>query len=62
MIDRLHAEASAIIASPEVQKQFADQGMIVADPASPAELQRYVKSEIERWGKLVRQAGAAGLE
>jgi tripartite-type tricarboxylate transporter receptor subunit TctC len=62
VIDRLHKEASAIIATPEVQKQFVDQGMISADPASPAELQRYVKSEIERWGKLVRQAGAAGLE
>ncbi len=62
IIDRLHAEASAINASPEVQKHYAELGLIVADPASPAELQRYVKSEIERWGKLVRQAGAAGLE
>jgi len=28
----------------------------------PAALQRYVKSEILRWGKIVQQAGLAGSE
>jgi len=29
---------------------------------SPDELARFVQSEIERWGKVVRAAGAAGIE
>jgi tripartite-type tricarboxylate transporter receptor subunit TctC len=62
VVDRLHAETSAILASPDVQKQLLDMGIVLADPATPAELQRFVESEIVRWGKMVHQAGAAGLE
>jgi tripartite-type tricarboxylate transporter receptor subunit TctC len=35
---------------------------IPGEAAKPAELQRFVESEIVRWGKLVHLAGAAGLE
>jgi hypothetical protein len=28
----------------------------------PAELARFVESEIVPWGKIVQQAGAAGIE
>jgi tripartite-type tricarboxylate transporter receptor subunit TctC len=62
VVNRLHAEASSILASAEVQKQLSEMGTVPADPATPAELQRYVESEIVRWGKLVHQAGVAGLE
>jgi hypothetical protein len=33
---------------------------IVSGP--PEELQAYVKSEIGRWGEVVRKAGAAGVQ
>jgi tripartite-type tricarboxylate transporter receptor subunit TctC len=28
----------------------------------PAELEAFVKSEIVRWGEVVKKAGAAGIE
>jgi tripartite-type tricarboxylate transporter receptor subunit TctC len=36
--------------------------MIPGKPSSPEELQRFIDSEIARWGKVVQQAGLAGTE
>ena len=36
--------------------------MIPVDSPPPEELARYVGSETVRWGKIVQQAGAAGIE
>ena len=52
----------AILAEPEVGEQIARFGMIPQDSASPEELHRYVASETARWGKIVQQAGATGIE
>jgi len=62
IVDKLHAEVKRIMAMPEVQQKFIDLGNIPLVSPPPAELQRYVKSEIVRWGKIVQQAGIAGTE
>jgi tripartite-type tricarboxylate transporter receptor subunit TctC len=62
VVDLLHAEIKAAIAAPEIRKQLIEMGLVPADPIAPAELQRFVETEIVRWGKVVRQAGAAGIE
>jgi tripartite-type tricarboxylate transporter receptor subunit TctC len=62
IVDKLNAEVRAIIASADGKKQLLDMGLIPAEPTPPAELQRFMGAEIERWGKLVQQAGAAGIE
>ena len=36
--------------------------MIPGSPSSPEELQRFIDSDIVRWGKVVQQAGLAGTE
>jgi hypothetical protein len=36
--------------------------MMAIDSPPPAELALYVKSEMVRWGKVVRQAGLAGSQ
>jgi hypothetical protein len=36
--------------------------MIPLDSPPPEELQRFIVSEIVRWGKIVQQAGIAGSE
>ena len=38
------------------------KGMVPLVTAPPADLQTYVKSEIVRWGDVVRRAGVAGSE
>jgi tripartite-type tricarboxylate transporter receptor subunit TctC len=62
VVDKLHAEVKAIMAMPDVQKRFVDLGNIPLVSPPPDELRRYVKSEIVRWGDVVRKAGLAGSE
>jgi tripartite-type tricarboxylate transporter receptor subunit TctC len=62
IVSRLHGELKDIVASDEIQKQFIAIGNIPLSSPPPDELQRYVKSEIVRWGKVVEQAGIAGSQ
>jgi tripartite-type tricarboxylate transporter receptor subunit TctC len=62
IVARLNAELNKVAALPEVQQQIVKLGMIPGGSASPEELQRFINSEMERWGKVVRQAGLAGTE
>jgi tripartite-type tricarboxylate transporter receptor subunit TctC len=63
IIDRLHAEIVRYIASPEGQKKLVNEmGLIPGAPTSPDDLAKLVAKEVEDWGKLVRLAGAAGIE
>ena len=62
IVDALHAQATSIVASPAVRQQFIDLGMMAIDSPPPAELALYVKSEMVRWGEVVRQAGLAGSQ
>ena len=62
ILNKLHGEVKAILAQPEVREQIARLGMIPQDSPPPEELHRYVASETVRWGKIVQQAGAAGIE
>jgi tripartite-type tricarboxylate transporter receptor subunit TctC len=58
IIDKLHSELKAIMAMPETRQQIDKIGLMPVDTGSVAELQGYVKSEIVRWGDVVRKAGA----
>jgi tripartite-type tricarboxylate transporter receptor subunit TctC len=62
IIDRLHKELSGYVASAEGQKKLLTMGLIPGEPTPPAELARFIQREITEWGKIVRQAGAAGIE
>jgi tripartite-type tricarboxylate transporter receptor subunit TctC len=62
VLDKLNAELRAILGEPEIHKFIADRGLIPLVSPPPDELQRFVRSEIVRWGKVVEQAGAAGTQ
>ena len=62
IVDRLHKEIVAYIASAEGQKKLADMGLMPGAPTSPAELSKFVAREVVEWGKVVQKAGAAGIE
>ena len=51
-----------VLEEPAIRAELGRRGLIpvVTDP--PDQLQQFVKDEIVRWGELVRQAGAAGIE
>jgi len=57
IIERLNAETVKILASPALKEQLAGQGL-EATPSSPAEFSAYLKSEVAKWGKVVKASGA----
>ena len=59
IVNKLHRELKAIIASPEIQQEFAKTGRISVDSPSPDELRKFMRSEIVRLGKVVEAAGIA---
>ena len=62
IVSKLQHALNSALALPDVQQQIIRLGMIPGSPSSPEELQRFIDSEIVRWGKVVQQAGLAGTE
>jgi tripartite-type tricarboxylate transporter receptor subunit TctC len=60
VIDKLHGELKTILAMAEVKEFIAKSGMVPMPERSVEGLQDFVKAEIARWGKVVRDAGIAG--
>lgn len=58
IVDRLHVALKQIEAEPEIQRKIKQLGMIPLDTPPIVEMQRYINSEIARWGKVVLEAGA----
>ncbi|HEX2545951.1 MAG TPA: tripartite tricarboxylate transporter substrate binding protein [Ramlibacter sp.] len=56
VIDRVNAEAVALLNSPELAKAFGDKG-IVASPQSPDEFGRFVNGEVAKWKDLAGKVG-----
>jgi tripartite-type tricarboxylate transporter receptor subunit TctC len=62
IVERLHAEARAILADPELRAQFVRQGLIPVDTPSPDELRAYVREQIAYWDRTLHRIGLAGIE
>ena len=56
IVDRINAEANAILKVPEMDKLLATDGVAPAG-GTPEQFAATIKSDIERWGKVVKQAG-----
>ena len=56
IIARLHKEFFAILSDAAVREQILSHGMEAA-PGSTEDFARYIRSEYEVWGKVVKQAG-----
>ena len=62
VVDRLHAELKAVTASAQTRDQISKLGLTPLATPPLATMQTFVKSEIERWGKVVEAAGIAGSQ
>ena len=62
ILHRLNAELTAIIKDPIVVPEMTKRGFVPTAGGPPEQLASFVKTEIDRWGKVVRAAGAAGIE
>jgi tripartite-type tricarboxylate transporter receptor subunit TctC len=57
---RLRATISAAMAEPAMRERWVQLGMVSLGDPSPAEIARFVATEAERWGPVVRASGATG--
>ena len=58
IVDTLYKEMKVVLALPEIKLRINELGMIPIDSPPPDELARYVKTEIVRWGEVVKKSGA----
>ncbi len=56
VVDKIAADVGRVLRHPEVIKSLADQGVATA-PGTPAEFDRFILSEIDRLGAVVKNAG-----
>jgi tripartite-type tricarboxylate transporter receptor subunit TctC len=62
IVARLNRELNAITADSDIRQKLIALGLNPIGKGTPAELDRFLQSEILRWGKVVQQAGVAGSE
>jgi tripartite-type tricarboxylate transporter receptor subunit TctC len=62
IVEKLHAETKSVLDLPEVKEQIVRGGLVSMPNPSVDALHSYVRSEIVRWGTIVRQAGIAGSQ
>ena len=61
VVAKLHDDIASILATKESQDETVKSGMLpVNPPMSVDALKKFVKDEIERWRKVVKQAGLEG--
>jgi tripartite-type tricarboxylate transporter receptor subunit TctC len=56
VVDKLNAEINKVISRPDVKAAWDKQGA-VALTMSPAEFDAYLRKDIEKWAKVVKEAG-----
>jgi tripartite-type tricarboxylate transporter receptor subunit TctC len=62
IVGKLHREVTAAIADPEVRREFVKLGLVPVQSPEPEALPGFVRSEIARWGEIVKRAGLAGSQ
>jgi tripartite-type tricarboxylate transporter receptor subunit TctC len=56
IVDRLYRETVAVINMPEAREQLQNAGLDPA-PSNPEAFRAYLKAELAKWGKLIKDAG-----
>jgi tripartite-type tricarboxylate transporter receptor subunit TctC len=57
IVDRLNAEISKIVSSPDVKEDWAKQGAVPM-AMTPDQFAQYMRDDIEKWAKVVKVSGA----
>jgi tripartite-type tricarboxylate transporter receptor subunit TctC len=55
IINRLNMEINAALVDPKIKARLADLGSIPT-PMSPADFEKLIAAETEKWGKVIRAA------
>jgi tripartite-type tricarboxylate transporter receptor subunit TctC len=55
IVERLHADTVKALADPDVKKKFGDLG-VVAVSSTPEEFSAFIRAEMAKYGKLIKEA------
>jgi tripartite-type tricarboxylate transporter receptor subunit TctC len=55
IVDKLHQDTVKVLADPDTRKRFADLG-VEAKSSSPAEFAAFIKAEMAKYAKLIKEA------
>jgi tripartite-type tricarboxylate transporter receptor subunit TctC len=61
IVDKVHQDTVKVLAMPDVQKRFADNGLDVVG-GTPAEFAQVIRTEIPYWAKIIKEAGIKATE
>ncbi len=56
IVDKVSADAEKALKMPDLQARFASLGLEIS-PTSPAKFDAFVKSEVDKWGKVIDAIG-----
>jgi tripartite-type tricarboxylate transporter receptor subunit TctC len=56
VIAKFNAEVQKVVANPDVKERLLAQGAI-AQSGTPEQMGQQIKSDVAKWGKVVRTAG-----
>jgi tripartite-type tricarboxylate transporter receptor subunit TctC len=59
VVDKLHVELKAIMAMPDTRQAIMKIGLVPVDTSSVEQMRDFVRSEIIRWGEVVKRSGAS---
>jgi tripartite-type tricarboxylate transporter receptor subunit TctC len=62
IVTRLNADMNAIMSNPEMQKKITNIGLLPVGTPSIAEIQKFIASERDKWGTLIRKLGLEGTQ
>lgn len=57
IVDKLNAEINKVLNKPEIKEAWAKQGAVTR-VMTPAEFDKYLRADIEKWAKVVKVSGA----
>jgi tripartite-type tricarboxylate transporter receptor subunit TctC len=55
IVNRLNKEINAALADPKIKERLAELGSMPT-PMSPADFEKLIVTETEKWGKVIREA------
>ena len=61
LINRLNKELAAALTAPDIKDFLFKQGLDAA-PGTPEQLAKYMKSEYDKWAKVIKAAGISGID
>ena len=56
-VERLHRALTAVLNDPVLKKRFVDDGADVSPSASPAAFDQFIRAEMTKWTKVIKDAG-----